>query len=147
VERAKVCAMLRAVFAEDDPALAREPCCLACERIGADHAACTRPPGEAEPSALAYLDFPAAHRRRLRTNNVQERLNREIKRRTKVVQMFPSRESLIRLVSALLEDVDAEWKDRHWFSEASMALLEDMGSEAAAEPRDYPEGIRHRGKS
>lgn len=45
---------------------------------------------EAEPDALAYLDFPKSHWRRLRTNNVQERTNRETRRRSRVVQVFPS---------------------------------------------------------
>ena len=49
---------------------------------------------EAEPDALAYLDFPASHWKRLRTDNVQERANREIKRRSRVVQVFPSVASL-----------------------------------------------------
>ena len=46
---------------------------------------------EAEPDALTYLDFPPTHWKRLRTNNVQERTNREIKRRSRVVQVFPPR--------------------------------------------------------
>ena len=45
----------------------------------------------------------------LRTNNIQERANREIKRRTKVVQSFPSAESMIRLVGAVLVEVNEEW--------------------------------------
>lgn len=52
---------------------------------------------EAEPDALAYLDFPPTHWKRLRTNNVQERTNREIKRRLRVMQVFPSTGSLVRL--------------------------------------------------
>lgn len=57
---------------------------------------------EAEPDALAYLDFPPSHRKRLRTNNVQERANREIKRRSSVVQVFRSESSLLRLVGAVM---------------------------------------------
>ncbi|MGE9980871.1 transposase [Collinsella sp. SGI.184] len=45
---------------------------------------------EAEPDALAYLDFPPSHWKRLRADNVQERTDREIKRRSRVVQVFPS---------------------------------------------------------
>lgn len=44
---------------------------------------------EAEPDALAHLDFPPSHWKRLRTNNVQERANREIKRRSRMAQVFP----------------------------------------------------------
>lgn len=57
---------------------------------------------EAEPDALAYLDFPQDHWKRLRTNNVQERTNREIKRRSRVVQVFPSEKSLLRLAGAVM---------------------------------------------
>ena len=56
----------------------------------------------AEPDALAYLAFPPAHWKRLRTNNVQERANREIKRRSRVGQVFPSERSLERLVGAVM---------------------------------------------
>lgn len=45
---------------------------------------------EAEADAQAYLDFPYDHRLRLRTNNVQERANRELKRRSRVVQILPA---------------------------------------------------------
>ena len=63
---------------------------------------------EAEPDALAYLDFPPTHWKRLRTNNVQERTNRGIKRRSRVVQVFPSTGSLVRLAGAVMceQDVD-----------------------------------------
>ncbi|MEE8724136.1 MAG: transposase [Atopobiaceae bacterium] len=78
---------------------------------------------EAEPDALAYLDFPPSHWKRLRTNNLQERTNREIKRRSRVVQVFPSEKSLERLVGAVLCEVDEEWGRRRYFSEDKMAEL------------------------
>lgn len=55
----------------------------------------------AGPSALAYLDFPREHATWVRTNNVQEKMSCEIKRRTRVVQAFPSFDSLVRLVGAV----------------------------------------------
>ncbi len=78
---------------------------------------------EAEPDALVYLDFPPSHWKRLRTNNVQERTNREIKRRARVVQVFPSVASLERLVGAAMCDVDDEWGQRRYFSEERIAEL------------------------
>ena len=54
---------------------------------------------------LTYMNFPSEHWRRIRTNNVLERLNREIKRRTKVVGTFPDGESALMLVCARLRYV------------------------------------------
>ena len=76
---------------------------------------------EAEADALAYLDFPYAHHRRLRTNNEQERANRELKRRSRVVQVFPSRKSLIRMLGAVFSEMDEDWASRRWFTEESIA--------------------------
>jgi transposase-like protein len=62
------------------------------------------------PEGLTVFDFPAEHRRRLRTNNCLERLNREIKRRTRVATLFPNEASLLRLATAVLMEVDEEWQ-------------------------------------
>ena len=56
------------------------------------------------------FDFPVDHRRRLRTNNGLERLNREIKRRTRVASIFPNEASLLRLATAVLMEIDDEWQ-------------------------------------
>ena len=82
---------------------------------------------EAEPDALAYLDFPPSHWKRLRTNNVQERTNREIKRRSRVVQAFPSTASLVRLAGAVMCEQDETWQESRYFSEAKMRELYDEG--------------------
>ena len=55
------------------------------------------------------FDYPPAHRVRMRTTNGLERINRELKRRTRVVSMFPNAASCLRLVSALLAEFDEEW--------------------------------------
>ncbi len=81
----------------------------------------------AEPDALAYLDFPPSHWKRLRTNNVQERTNREIKRRSRVVQAFPSTASLVRLAGAVMREQDETWQESRYFSEAKMRELYDEG--------------------
>jgi putative transposase len=62
------------------------------------------------PEALTILNFPAAHRRRLRTSNAIERLNKEIKRRTRVATLFPNEASLLRLVSAVLSEISDDWE-------------------------------------
>ncbi len=58
---------------------------------------------------LACLCFPESHRRRIRTTNGLERFNQELKRRTRVVRIFPDRESCLRLVSALAVEQSEEW--------------------------------------
>jgi transposase-like protein len=58
---------------------------------------------------LTSLAFPESHRRRIRTTNSLERLNQEIKRRTRVVRIFPNREACLRLVSALAIEQSEEW--------------------------------------
>ena len=58
---------------------------------------------------LACLSFPESHRRRIRTTNGQERLNQEIKRRTRVVRIFPNPEACLRLVTALAVEQSEEW--------------------------------------
>ncbi|MDG2385456.1 MAG: IS256 family transposase [Pirellulaceae bacterium] len=62
------------------------------------------------PEGLTVLERPTAHRRRLRTTNMLERLNKEIHRRTRVATLFPNEPSLLRLVSAVLAEVDEEWQ-------------------------------------
>ena len=58
---------------------------------------------------LSCLAFPESHRRRIRTTNGQERLNQEIKRRTRVVRIFPNSQACLRLVSALAVEQSEEW--------------------------------------
>lgn len=61
------------------------------------------------PMGFAVFDLPIGHRTRLRTTNGLERINRELKRRTRVVSIFPNAASCLRLVSALLAEVDEDW--------------------------------------
>jgi transposase-like protein len=61
------------------------------------------------PEGFAVFDYPSGHRTRLRTTNGLERINREIKRRTRVASIFPNAASCLRLVSALLAECDEDW--------------------------------------
>ena len=62
------------------------------------------------PESLTVFRLPVGHRQRLRTTNLLERLNRELKRRTRVATLFPNEDSLLRLVTAILIEVSEEWE-------------------------------------
>jgi transposase-like protein len=73
------------------------------------------------PEGLTVFDFPVEHRRRLRTINGLERLNREIKRRTRVATLFPNEASLLRLATAVLMETDEEWQtEKRYLPKATM---------------------------
>ena len=62
------------------------------------------------PEGLTIFSFPVAHRRRIRTSNMVERLSQEIKRRTRVIRVFPNEASVLRLVTAILMEISEDWE-------------------------------------
>ena len=119
-DRAVATAAMKAVFAERDPQLVRAAYRQATERIAQIKPHAGELLEDAEADALAYLDFPYEHHVRLRTNNVQERANEETRRRTRVAGVFPSVESMMRLVGAVLADVNDEWLEMNFIDAASL---------------------------
>ena len=121
--RAKVAAMLKAIHAmESREASERKAAEVAdeLESMRLEGAAKAVRDGCAE--TLTYTRFPAAHWRRIRTNNAIERLNREIRRRTRVVGTFPDGNSALMLVTARLKYVaESEWGSRRYLD---VTLLE-----------------------
>jgi transposase-like protein len=104
---------LRAIFTAPDLPTAR----TLLERFVSDFA--TRAPKAVQvlergfDDATAVLALPAVYRQRLRTNNGVERLNEEIRRRERVIRIFPNRESAVRLMGALLLELDEQWSTGH----------------------------------
>lgn len=80
----------------------------------------------AEVDVLAHTAFPRAHWRKIASTNPLERINKEIKRRSNVVGIFPDDASVIRLVSAVLLDQHDDWAiaERRYLSEESMAQID-----------------------
>ena len=97
------------ILGESDPTLVRALYHEAVDELASFAPDASRVPGDAGAGALAYLSFPREHRIKIRTNNVQERMNCELKRRAKVVQTFPSTESVLRLLGGIVDEVNADW--------------------------------------
>ncbi len=108
--QAEVVASVRAIFDAPDRDEARRQLDLAAKRYRA------KAPKPAEwlerdvPESLTVFMLPASHRRRLRTSNMLERLNEEIKRRTRVAGLFPNEASALRLVSAVAMEISEDWE-------------------------------------
>jgi transposase-like protein len=85
---------------------------------------------KAKAEVLAFAAFPKAHWRKIWSTNPLERVNKEIKRRSRVVGIFPNNASVLRLVGAVLLDMHDEWiaADRRYLSEGSMAKLNTIGN-------------------
>lgn len=124
-QQAMVAATVRTIFAQPSQDDARR-------QLGEVAGALTkRCPGAAErlraaqEDVLAYLAFPSAHWRQIHSTNPLERLNKEIRRRTRVVGIFPTEKALVRLVGMLLAEQDDEWQaaSKAYFSQGSMARL------------------------
>ena len=125
--RGMVATVIRTIFEQPDEASAREQLRRAVDGLQVRFPKVAELLVEAEADLLVHFTFPETHRPRIRSTNPLERLNKEIKRRTQVVGIFPTRASLIRLVGMVLAEQDDEWQDgRCYFRPESMALIDTM---------------------
>ena len=115
---------IRSIFAQTDVNDARRQLRTVADRLRKRHPDAADKLEEAEADLLAYSVFPRSHWRKIWSNNLLERLLREVKRRTNVVGIFPNRDAVIRLVGMVLLEQDEEWQaKRRYMSEASMQGL------------------------
>jgi putative transposase len=131
-----VAAALRTIFAQPDQQAARQQLGEVVQAMRERWPKASEVLAGAEDDVLAYMNFPAEHWTRIYSTNPLERLNKEIKRRTNVVGVFPDEASVFRLVGAVLIEISDEWEvGRRYFSQESMDKLVDPPSLLVAEPQ------------
>ena len=122
--------MLKAIHAQESKEAARKKACDVVEKLRSmrlNEAAKKVEDGIEE--TLTYMDFPSQHWLKIRTNNVIERMNREIRRRTRVVGTFPDGKSALMLVCARLRYVSGkEWGSKRYLC---MKYLTEAATEVA----------------
>ncbi len=127
-----VAAAIRTVFAQPDAAAVADQLGSIAEKLGRQFPAVEAMLREAGPDICAFAAFPVAHWKKIWSTNPLERVNKEIKRRTNVVGIFPNEAGVLRLAGSILLEVHDEWQvaERRYLSEASMAKLAEMDNDA-----------------
>ena len=123
-----VAAAIRTIFAQPDPVHVAEQFDVIAGMLVRQAPKVETMMNDAKEDLLAFTGFPQAHWRQIWSTNPLERVNKEIKRRSDVVGVFPNPEALLRLAGAVLIEQHDEWaaSDRRYFSETSMTLLKEM---------------------
>jgi len=112
--RADVAAAAKLIFQAADMAEAKRRLAEFVERFEKTAAKAVACIEEGFADAMAVMALPEKYRRRLRTTNMQERLNEEIRRRERVIRIFPNDESALRLIGALLAEQNEVWQERRY---------------------------------
>lgn len=118
-------AAIRTIFAQPDAEHVREQFDTIATMLGRQLPVVETMLRDAESDLLAFTAFPEAHWKKIWSTNPLERLNKEVKRRTDVVGVFPNPPALLRLAGAVLVEAHDEWQvaDKRYLGEATMALL------------------------
>lgn len=104
-----VATLVRSIFAQPDAESVREQHARIVEQLTPRFAAAATLLEDAKEDLLAFTAFPKEHWRQIWSNNPQERLNRELRRRTDVVGIFPNRDAVVRLAGAVLVELHDDW--------------------------------------
>jgi putative transposase len=130
-----VAATIRTIFAQPGPDAVREQLGVIAAMLGRQFPKVESMLLDAAEDITAFAAFPISHWKKIWSTNPLERLNKEIKRRTDVVGVFPNPDALLRLAGAVLVEAHDEWQagERRYLSEGSMAQL--------AKPAGNPEEV------
>ena len=131
-----VAAAVRTIFAQPDAEHVTAQLDMIATMLGRQFPAVEAMLREAEPDLLAFTAFPVAHWKKIWSTNPLERVNKEIKRRTDVVGVFPNPEALLRLAGAVLVEIHDEWAvtERRYLSEGSMKTITHNATKEVAQP-------------
>lgn len=130
-------ALISTIFAQTSPEAVTAQYGQVCSALASSFPDIAEVLMAAEADLTAFAPFPTEHWRKIWSNNPIERVNREIKRRADVVQIFPDRDSVTRLVGAVLAEQHDEWQygERRYLSEISMRrLLHTLHDTPAPQP-------------
>ena len=119
-----VTAAVKTIFAHTDPNEVAEQWDQVADTFANSFPKATAMMNEAKTDVLAFTAFPRGHWQKIWSNNPIERLNKEIKRRADVVEIFPNPAAFLRLATSVVIDQHDEWQvGRRYLSESSMAEL------------------------
>ena len=140
-------ALFRTIFAQPDAGAVADAWDQVRDQLAARFAKIGPLMDGAKADVLAFAGFPRAHWQKIWSTNPLERINKEIKRRSRVVGIFPNEASAVRLVGAILADLHDEWQatDRRYLSEDSMSLLYPQRDSLAT--AELTVGNHHRGST
>ena len=126
-----VLALIRTIWAQPDPVAVREQLDAVADKLAPGFPAVAAMLREAREDVTAFATFPFAHWKKIWSTNPLERVNKEIKRRSDVVGIFPNEAAVLRLAGAVLLEVHDEWAiaERRYLAEGSMALLDGVADD------------------
>ena len=135
-----VATLVRSIFAQPDTASTLTQHARIVEQLADRFPAAAELLGDAAAELLAFTSFPKEHWRQIWSNNPQERLNKELRRRTEVVGIFPNRAAVLRLVGAVLAEQHDEWAvARRYMSVESLAKTHIRVIDGDGEPEEVRE--------
>ena len=136
--QAMVATVVRTIFAQSDAVQVKAQFARVVDQLEGQFANAAELLNEVEADLLAFATFPVEHWKQVWSNNTQERLNKEVRRRTDVVGIFPNRASLIRLVGAVLAEQHDEWAvgRRYMSTESLIKARTQLITEEVAEAEE-----------